>query len=73
MKNSKPVSTPFAGHFKFSKRLCPSTKKEKGKMSVIPYSSTIGSLMYVMVCTRPDISHAVGVVSKFLPNPGKAH
>ena len=28
--------------------------------------------MYAMVCTRPDISHAVGVVSRFLANPGKA-
>ena len=62
MKNSKPISTPLVGHFKLSKRLCPSTKKEKGEMSVIPYSSTIGSLMYVMMCTRPDISHVVGVV-----------
>ena len=29
--------------------------------------------MYVMVCTRLDISHVVGVVSRFLTNPGKAH
>ena len=73
MKNSKPVSTPFAGHFKLSKRLCPSTEKEKGEMSFNPYSSAIGSLMYAMVCTRSDISHAVGVVSRFLANLGKAH
>ena len=31
MKNSKPVSTPLVGHFKLSKRLCPSTEKEKVK------------------------------------------
>ena len=73
MKNSKPVSTPLASHFKLSKRLCPSTEKEKGKVSVIPYSSTIGNLMYFMVCTRPNIFHAVGAVSRFLTNPGKAH
>ena len=36
MKNSKPISTPLVGHFKLSKRLCPSTEKEKGEMSVIP-------------------------------------
>ena len=42
-------------------------------MSVIPYSFAIESLMYVMVCTHPDISHAVGVVSRFQANPGKAH
>ncbi|GKV17327.1 hypothetical protein SLEP1_g27844 [Rubroshorea leprosula] len=55
------VSTPLANHFKLSKRSCPTTKEEKEKMSYIPYSSAIGSLMYAMVCTRPDIAHAVGV------------
>ena len=73
MKNSKLVSTPLVGHFKLSKRLYPSPEKEKGEMSVIPYSSTIGSLMYAMVCTHLDISHAIGVVSRFLANPGKAY
>uniref|UniRef100_A0A3Q7GWB6 Reverse transcriptase Ty1/copia-type domain-containing protein n=1 Tax=Solanum lycopersicum TaxID=4081 RepID=A0A3Q7GWB6_SOLLC len=33
----------------------------------------MGSLMYAMVCTRPDIAHAIGVVSRFLENPGKEH
>ncbi|GJT06841.1 putative RNA-directed DNA polymerase [Tanacetum coccineum] len=37
-----------------------------------PYASAVGSLMYVMVCTRPDLAHAVGVVSRFLSNPGGA-
>ena len=70
MKNSKPVST---GHFKLSKRLCLSTEKEKAEISVIPYSSAVKSLMYAMVCTNPDICHAIGVVSRFLENPGKTH
>ena len=39
----------------------------------IPYVSAVGSLMYVMVCTRPDIAYAVGMVSRFLSNPGKEH
>ena len=73
MKNSKPISTPLAGHFKLSKRICPSTEKEKGKMSIISYSSTFRSLMYAMVCPHLDVSHAIGVVSRFLANPGKAH
>ena len=73
MKNSKPISTPLDGHFKPSKRLYPSIEKEKGEMSVIPYSSVVGSLMCAMVCTRSDISHAIGVVSRFLANPGIAH
>ena len=33
----------------------------------------IGSLMYAMVCTRPDITHAVGVLSKYMSKPGKEH
>ena len=37
----------------------------------MPYASAVGSLMYTMVCTRPDIAHAVGVVSRFLSNPSK--
>jgi hypothetical protein len=42
-------------------------------MSKVPHSSTIGSLMYAMVCTRPDTSHAVGVVSMYMKNPGKEY
>lgn len=47
--------------------------KRKKKMESIPYSLAMGSLMYVMVCTRPDIAHVVGVMSRFLFNPGKEH
>ena len=42
-------------------------------MLKIPYASTVRSLMYAMVCTRPDIAHVVGVVNRFLSNPGKEH
>ena len=40
-------------------------------MSKFLYSSEISSLMYSMVCIRPNIAHAVGVVSKYMINPGK--
>ena len=42
-------------------------------MSKVSYASAIGNLMYVMVCTRPDIAHAVGIVSKFMSRPRKQH
>jgi ATP-binding cassette subfamily B (MDR/TAP) protein 1 len=73
MDNAKPVSTPLGNHFKLSKDQSPKTKLECGYMDMIPYASTIGSLMYAMVCTRPDIAHAVGVVSRYMSNPGKQH
>ncbi|KAK2366240.1 putative mitochondrial protein [Trifolium repens] len=73
MDNAKPVSTPLASHFRLSKDQSPKTEEEKESMANIPYASAIGSLMYAMVCTRPDIGHAVGVVSRFMSNPGKTH
>ena len=42
-------------------------------MKPIPYANAIGSLMYAMVCTITDIAHAVGLVSRFMSNPGKEH
>ena len=71
MHNAKPVSTPFASHFKLSKKMCPKTQEDMDYMSKVPYASAVGSLMYAMVCTRSDIAHAVGVVSRYMNNPGK--
>ena len=42
-------------------------------MSHVPYSSVVGSLMYAMVCTRPDIAHAMGVFNKYMSKPGREH
>ena len=73
MSSSKPVSTPLAGHFKLSSKQYPTSEKDKEDMKKVPYASAVGSLMYAMICTRPDIAHAVGVVSRFLSNPSKEH
>ena len=42
-------------------------------MQQIPYVSTIGSLMYAQVCTRPDIAYIVGMLGIYLINLGKDH
>ena len=42
-------------------------------MSKYPNTNSVGCLMYAMVCTRPDISHAVGVISKYMENTRKEH
>ncbi|RVW22487.1 Retrovirus-related Pol polyprotein from transposon TNT 1-94 [Vitis vinifera] len=60
-------------HFKLSSRHNPSIYKEKKDMRRVTYASIVGSLMYVMVCTRPDIAYAIGVVSHFVSNPGRLH
>jgi hypothetical protein len=73
MHNEKLVSTLLANHFKLTKEMCPNTQEKIKYMSKAPYSSTVCRLMYSMVCTRPDISHEVGVVSRYMNNPGKEH
>jgi hypothetical protein len=73
MHNAKLVSTPLDSHLKLTKEMCPKTQEDIEYMSSVPYSSSVGSLMYVMVCTRPDIAHALGVVSRYMNNLGKEH
>jgi hypothetical protein len=38
-----------------------------------PYRNIIGSLMYAMVATRPDLAVAVSVLSKYVERPQKVH
>ena len=73
MNEAKPMSTPLGSRFKLSKNQSLKIEKEMDHMSKVPYASTIGNLMYAMVCTRPNIAHAVGVVSRFMSRPGKQH
>ncbi|KAH9753759.1 hypothetical protein KPL71_015193 [Citrus sinensis] len=63
----------LAPHFKLSSSSCPTSQEERDYMARVPYASVVGSLMYVMVCTRPDISQAVSMVSRYMHNPGKNH
>jgi hypothetical protein len=52
---------------------CPKTQEEEEDMSCVPYASAVGSLMYAMVCTRPHIAHAVGILSRHMSKPWKEH
>ncbi|GKF50841.1 retrovirus-related pol polyprotein from transposon TNT 1-94 [Tanacetum coccineum] len=58
---------------KLSSKMSPSSEKERMKMSRVPYALAMGSLMFAMICTRPDIAHAVGVVSRYMAEPGREH
>ena len=73
MGGANPVITPLAPHFKLSSKQCPKSEQERESMAKMPYASAVGCIMYLMVCTRPDIAHAVSVVSRFMSNPGKPH
>ena len=47
--------------------------EEMNYMAHVPYSLAVSSIMYAMVCTHADISHAVSVVSSYMSCPGKGH
>ena len=42
-------------------------------MKKVPYSNAVGSLMYAMIASRPDIAYGVGLVSRFMSCPSKEH
>ena len=73
MSDCKPVSTPMVSGLKLSKQMCANTDEEKFEMAKVPYRSAVGSLIYMVTGTRPDIAVAVGEVSKYLENPGPQH
>nr|GEW89589.1 hypothetical protein [Tanacetum cinerariifolium] len=52
---------------------CPSNDWDVERMSKVPHANDVGSLMCLMVCTRPDITYAVSIVSRYLAVPGKNH
>ncbi|GJX67379.1 hypothetical protein Tco_0303106 [Tanacetum coccineum] len=61
MDNGKSVSVPLRAHFKVSLKDYLSNDWDMERMSKVPYANAIGSLMYLMVCTRPHIAYAVSI------------
>jgi hypothetical protein len=65
--------TPLSSGSKLTKADCPQTTTDVEAMKAFPYQSLIGTLMYAMLGTRPDIAFAVGTLSKYSSNPGRKH
>ena len=70
MESSKKGFLPMSHGVKLSKTQCPSTTDERSRMSAIPYSSALGSIMYAMICTRPDVSYALSMTSRYQADLG---
>jgi hypothetical protein len=73
LEDCKPISTPQDISVKLTKAMEPQNDEEIKEMSTIPYRNAVGSLIYAMLGTRPDIAVAVGAVSQYLENPGIQH
>ena len=73
MQNSKKGLHPFTHGVPLSDDQRPKTLEEENMMRQVPYASAVRSLMYAMLCTRPDICYSVGMVSRYQSNPGAKH
>ncbi|KAL6337776.1 hypothetical protein AAG906_037370 [Vitis piasezkii] len=62
----KPVSTPYASSSQLK-------KNKEHSVTQIEYAQIIGSLMYLMNCTRPNIAYAVGRLSRYTQSSNQDH
>ena len=61
----KSINRPIQlAHFLFKKD-CPITPEERECMSRISYTSIVRSIIYVMMCTRPNVAYSLGVMSRY--------
>nr|GEY36315.1 retrotransposon protein, putative, Ty1-copia subclass [Tanacetum cinerariifolium] len=70
MKNSKRGTIPMQEKLKFSKSQGASTPAEIQRMQNISYASAVGSIMYVVRCTRFNVAFAQNITSRFQQNLG---
>ena len=73
MKQSKRGLVPMSHGISLSKDMSPKSKDERDRMARVPYASAICSIMYAMICTRPDISYALSMYSRYQADPGDDH
>lgn len=72
MEKFKPMATPMAQHFKLSHQNSPKSE-EADYIKNVPYANAVGSLMYVMICTKPDLAYSASLVSRYMGKLEKLH
>lgn len=73
MSEAKAVVTPIGAQYKLRSLNEEELRTEKELLSEIPHASAVGSLMYAMVGSWPDLGYAVGLVSRYMGNPRRIH
>ncbi|KAL0401998.1 UNVERIFIED_CONTAM: hypothetical protein Slati_4229700 [Sesamum latifolium] len=73
MEHSKRGLLPMRHRIKLSKKQSPKTDEELKRMLNIPYASAVGSIQYVVQCTRPDVAYALSVTRRYQACTGEAH
>ena len=72
VKTEKPNVIPLGAHLDLSKSKDLSSL-EKYKMKSIPYDAAVGSVMYCMICTRPDLAFSISALSRYMSDPSEKH
>ena len=67
MNEAKPISTPIETKIPVYDLITDGNSEEKR----FPCCNVIGSLMYVMLCTRPDLCYAVSLLSRYQSRPSE--
>ena len=70
MQSCSSSKAPIVKGDRFSKEQCHQNDIERVHMKAVSYSSVVDNLMYAQVCTHPDIAFVVGVLSRYLSDPG---
>nr|GEV94957.1 putative UPF0481 protein At3g02645 [Tanacetum cinerariifolium] len=73
MDGSKRGAIPMQVDCHLYKSQCAESKDDKARMQNVPYASVVGSIMYAVRCTRPDVAFAQNITSRFQQSPGEAH
>jgi hypothetical protein len=64
---------PIVKGVKFDKFQCPRNQYEINEMNAVSYASTVESLIYAQVCTRPDLAFITRMLGRYHKNPSKPH
>ena len=73
LNNEKPIEIPILPTHKLTTDLNEEKEPLRELVDITQYRQAIGKLMYLMVCTRPDICYAVSVLSRFMSKPREKH
>src|SRR3954469_8260401 len=73
MDQAKKGFLPVLQGVKLSQTQYPTTAEDREKMKGVPYASAIGSIMYAMLCTRPDVCLAISLAERYQSNLGVDH
>nr|GEU55694.1 hypothetical protein [Tanacetum cinerariifolium] len=73
MENSKRGNIPMQERFDLNKTQVALRPKKVKRRQNVPYAAVVGSIMYAVRCTRPDVAVAQNITSHFQHNSGEPH